>query len=186
MALLPHCNTISATVDTIHRRVGYAGGKLRLADVFDAYPGFELVEVDRARLPHGASAALIRSRGIATIAIDATQPRKRLRFSLAHEVGHAMLHAGHVREFRLAAKTRRGDEILERQANYFASELLVPMWALDRALPRRLRVGALSHSAPRPVLLALADRFDVSLSMMAIQFAAYASLRATPLGQASA
>ncbi len=182
MALLPHCTTISATVDTIHRRLRHPGGKLSLADVVSEYPGFEVVAVDRSELPPGASAALIQRGGIATLAIDPREPRKRLRFSLAHEIGHAMLHTGHVREFRLVSTKQASPAVLERQADHFAAELLVPMWALDLAVPERYRRGSVPFTPPRPLLLKLADQFDVSLTMMGIQFASYASLRATPVG----
>jgi hypothetical protein len=65
----------------------------------------------------------------------------RQRFTLAHEVGHLMLHA-------LGKKHRdtnfAGINWEEVQANRFAADLLVPVWMLDLAIqstggePRRL------------------------------------------------
>ncbi|MGB0679804.1 MAG: ImmA/IrrE family metallo-endopeptidase [Polyangiales bacterium] len=66
----------------------------------------------------------------AAIWLDAGKPRVRRRFTLAHELGHLMLHPlGE--EFRdLADPTRPTHSYREKQANRFAAELLMPSWML--------------------------------------------------------
>ncbi|GHT01930.1 hypothetical protein AGMMS50276_31110 [Synergistales bacterium] len=60
----------------------------------------------------------------------------RFRFSIAHEIGHFMLN--HRSSFILAdGKYIRGDVRLERQADVFASELLLPEASLREDLSVR-------------------------------------------------
>lgn len=57
------------------------------------------------------------------LGLSVTVPGDRFRFSLAHEIGHLVMHH------------RKGDET-ERQANRFASSLLVPKDDFLSALPK--------------------------------------------------
>ncbi len=60
----------------------------------------------------------------------AKQSTSRLRFDLAHECGHLVMHADH----------EAGDPLLEEQANHFASAFLLPRVAFLREFPRTLRL----------------------------------------------
>lgn len=78
----------------------------------------------------------------------------RTRFSLAHELGHVVLHCDELRsrlwlpfEEHSTSRVRRPELDIERQANWFAGALLVP------------RSAALRLSAE-----ALADRYGVSVA----------------------
>jgi Zn-dependent peptidase ImmA (M78 family)/transcriptional regulator with XRE-family HTH domain len=69
-----------------------------------------------------------------------TTPRRsenvfRHRFSIAHEIGHLLLH-GESAEHSVA---------IEREADEFAAAFLTPAAAMDRALPQRLDLAALDR-----------------------------------------
>lgn len=76
----------------------------------------------------GWSGALRSSERVARVFVDSQDPAVRRRFTLAHELGHLMLHPLGT-EFRdresqpLQALPRK-----EREANQFAEELLMPEW----------------------------------------------------------
>jgi Zn-dependent peptidase ImmA (M78 family)/transcriptional regulator with XRE-family HTH domain len=70
--------------------------------------------------------------------IIVTTPRQsenvyRHRFSIAHEIGHLLMH-GDSAEYSLAA---------EREADEFAAAFLTPASAMDAVLPKRLELAAL-------------------------------------------
>lgn len=69
------------------------------------------------------------SDGLAFVNADQDSPLPRRRFTAAHELGHAVLHRERMGRFRVDAKVREDaddpDE-LEREANRFAAELLMP------------------------------------------------------------
>lgn len=75
-----------------------------------------------------------RDSGLCLTVYDATRRRERVRFTLAHEIGHIVL--GHLSEFRETdggGLTREQNETLEREANAFAAELLTPLPVLRAA-----------------------------------------------------
>lgn len=59
----------------------------------------------------------ITSSGFKIIFLNNQMPNDRIRFSLAHEIGHIVMHIG---------QGQPGSEILEKQADEFASEFLMP------------------------------------------------------------
>lgn len=62
--------------------------------------------------------------GTPVVAVLAGAPGDRLRFSVAHELGHLLLHP---------TRPRQGDA--EREADEFAAELLMPLHAIGPAMP---------------------------------------------------
>src|SRR5271165_5857561 len=69
-----------------------------------------------------------------TIIINVNQPRRRKRFTLAHELGHVLIpwHRGSLYDdfSMLDADTQFDRREMEGEANRFASELLIPStWA---------------------------------------------------------
>jgi Zn-dependent peptidase ImmA (M78 family)/transcriptional regulator with XRE-family HTH domain len=66
------------------------------------------------------------------IFLNANRPADRMRFSLAHEFGHAVLHPYPY-------------ENMEKEANEFAAELLMPEQAIRSDLRRRLSIPALGQ-----------------------------------------
>ena len=88
-------------------------------------------------------------------------PLRRFRFTIAHEIGHWVCHCLEGRAHSLAPSycrpvdlTDAADRSLEREANVFAAELLMPEPAVGEAW---------SESAD---LAACASRFDVSPTAM--------------------
>lgn len=114
---------------------------------------------------HGAQGRLVRLGRQATISVSTsvTYPPRR-RFVIAHELGHLEIHR-HVNQLEACDESKISelyDLGTEREANAFASELLMPtaLWS------RRVDVQ-------RPTLelvSTLADEFQVSFLAAAIRF----------------
>jgi Zn-dependent peptidase ImmA (M78 family) len=111
--------------------------------------------------------------GVAIIGINSNHHPNRQRYTLAHELAHIHLHRPHleagvhvdqssVNSLRRDLVSAEGTDPLEREANAFAAELLMPKKLLAGALDDRM----LDLDDDR--LLALAKRFKVSL--MALQY----------------
>jgi hypothetical protein len=104
------------------------------------------------------------------------EPWKRRRFSVAHEVGHYLMHASETQEavYCRAADLRPDpaspDHLRERQANRFAAELLMPESLVAR------EVG-LYGADP----FALAERFAVSEVAMGFRLVNLDYLQALPV-----
>jgi len=108
---------------------------------------------------------------IPIIGVNALHHPNRQRFTIAHELGHYMLHRSmlsnevHVdKQFKILmrnSKSSTGKDTIEVEANRFAAELLLPEFLID---------DVLSHSAfdiddPAP-LDQLAKKFRVSKQML--------------------
>jgi Zn-dependent peptidase ImmA (M78 family) len=88
-------------------------------------PGFLVFDLES--LPRGIAAIVdIDER---SIGVSASLPQTSQRYAIAHEIGHVALE--HPRYVFCAAG--RQDDILEREADYFAREFLVPLATLRRA-----------------------------------------------------
>lgn len=84
--------------------------------------------------PLESGCSLVDKRGKWTIIYDDTETLGRIRFTIAHELGHILL--GHELEagFGHYRKISEGKPITETQADEFAARLLAPacvLWALD-------------------------------------------------------
>jgi len=104
------------------------------------------------------------------IGINESHPRTRQRFTVAHELGHALLNAHdnlHVdRSFKLRdTLSAKGVDSLEIEANAFAAELLMPQEMLVERLRKR---GGLDLDDPSAVQ-GLAREFEVSTQAMIIR-----------------
>jgi|ERR1700674_2091039 len=136
----------------------------------------------RARLsyePFGEdiSGMLARVEGGAVIGINSAHNATRQRFSIAHELGHLVLHQGRSlildkREVRVNLRDRNsasGTDMEEIEANAFAAELLMPqrfVWDLvTRAVSRSSRPTA------DQFIRETASRFQVSLQAMEYRLA---------------
>jgi hypothetical protein len=120
-------------------------------------------------LPRATGAADARAVRRGARAILAISPEAlgtpRGRFSIAHELGHLLLHADHDAIARIhgAPRTSGREFKVEREADLFASEVLVPTDlaapTCERETPSLDAVGALARS------------FDVSLTVAAKKWA---------------
>jgi len=79
---------------------------------------------------------------------------RRRRFTIAHEIGHFVLHPGRLAPERGGA-VNEAWQLQEREADQFAAELLMP--------EDLVRAAVLEHGGD---VARLADRFDVSLKAM--------------------
>lgn len=82
------------------------------------------------------SGMLVRDQGREIIAINASHNIEKQRFSIAHEIGHSLLHKGEnlivdpeVQNFKVNLRNQKsssGKDKNEIEANEFASQLLMP------------------------------------------------------------
>ena len=111
------------------------------------------------------------------ILVNADHAKARQRFTIAHELGHLLLHGyttAHAdRAFKFRdARSSEGSALEEIQANQFAAELLMPRELLlkaVRARPLDHAADAADDDAFDAWLASLARRFDVSKQAMAIR-----------------
>lgn len=89
----------------------------------EAIEAFAKIQVWDEPLPSGKRA---------TITYDEKSLHPTHRFSIAHELAHWLFdfRRGTLRPTVLCGR-RGGKAIIERRADYFAAELLVPLWILD-------------------------------------------------------
>lgn len=108
------------------------------------------------RVPSASwSGAVVSSSSDATVYVNASEAPVRQRFTLAHELGHLMLHPLGT-EYRDHEFSGGGPR--ETQANQFAAALLMPMWLVEQARRARGTNGAV-----------LCKLFDVSERAMTIR-----------------
>lgn len=115
------------------------------------------------------SGVLYRESGRVLIGVNSTHAPTRQRFTIAHEVGHLLLHKGRPvvvdRLVRVNVNLRDGTSSKEEiEANAFAAELLMPRKLIaseiDRFLKRTRRV------VPQELVDELASMFRVSPEAM--------------------
>ena len=106
--------------------------------------------------------------GRTVIGANKSHPKNRQRFTIAHELGHFLLHEGelvHLDEemgsftvdFRDEVSSR-GEDVNEKEANYFAAELLMP----EKFLRQDLRGKRLDLFDDGEELQKLARKYKVS------------------------
>jgi Zn-dependent peptidase ImmA (M78 family) len=121
------------------------------------------------------SALLVTEAGTSVIGVNKTHPRKRQRFSIAHEIGHHVMRhqfvpGEHVHVDRGSYISERGTRAAagtdpkEAEANQFAASLLMPTKLV------REHVARIGHLPLREIdVKNLATNFDVSEQAMTIR-----------------
>ena len=157
-ALLEAHGVLDAPVDVVRIAQQYAGVVFKSLDE----------EVSGALIPLNAQQY--------TILVNANQAPVRQRFTVAHELGHLILHAytsPHAdRVFRFRdAQSSQGVAAEEIQANQFASELLMPKSLLVKHLQAMdaLEFAPSDDSAFDRIILELSTIFEVSKQAMTIR-----------------
>lgn len=117
---------------------------------------------------------IIREQGITVIGVNDTHPVSRQRFTIAHEIGHLVMHSEildqvHIdKTFNYALKrdgrSKIGQDRMEIEANKFAAELLMP----SKFLKKELQSGYIDFENG---LEALAKKYEVSVQAMSIKLA---------------
>jgi Zn-dependent peptidase ImmA (M78 family) len=130
------------------------------------------VEVRYQSLDEGTSGFMIRpSQGKPTIGVNSDHHPNRQKFTIAHEIGHFVLHASvptvlvdesivHFRDDKSSTAT----DPREREANAFAAQLLMPESAVRQELNGR-PIDAFDENAVR----GLAVRFGVSTQAITLR-----------------
>jgi len=162
MALREFLETMaSRTRDALHReaeRLLEAAGVTRepvaLRDVISAL-NLSLVQTDRE--PFSCEAALAPLGDGFVVSVRGDGGERRRRFSIAHEIGHFVLHPAQARHER-GGTVNEAMRVREREADAFAAELLMPQHLVRQAA---LEEGV---DARR-----LADRFEVSVAAMSLR-----------------
>jgi Zn-dependent peptidase ImmA (M78 family) len=108
--------------------------------------------------------------GVPVIGVNSLHHPNRQRFTIAHEIGHLVMHRNMISEnvhvdkqFRVLmrdSKSSAGSEEVEVQANQFASELLIPSSMFD---PAKIIASDIDDDGP---LDELAKKFRVSKQML--------------------
>jgi Zn-dependent peptidase ImmA (M78 family) len=109
---------------------------------------------------------LFRDDELTVIGVNSLHPKMRRRFTIAHELGHCLLHKGMEtyldRSVRLNFRDERSALAVDRneiEANAFAAELLMPRPAFTRVL---LETAHRDSQSDRQFLKNLATLFEVS------------------------
>jgi Zn-dependent peptidase ImmA (M78 family) len=121
-------------------------------------------------LDRAVSGMLYRDEENVVIGVNATHPERRQRFTIAHELGHLVLHKGrplvvdHVRVNFRDANSSAATDLEEIQANAFAAAVLMPRDpVIATARPALQKVQAGGEAG---VVRDLSDGFEVSEQAM--------------------
>jgi len=133
------------------QRAGVSREPVSLRDVVSA---LNLEVVQTTREPFLSEGALQPMGDSHAIVVRGASSERRRRFTIAHEIGHFVLHPGRLAPERGGAVNEAWQE-QEREADQFAAELLMPEDLVREAVVEH------GDDASR-----LADRFDVSRQAM--------------------
>ena len=142
------------------------------------YPGDPIIDVRGDNLP-GFEGALMRvpgRKGWAVFYNDRIAAPGRINFTLAHEFGHYLLHriahpdGIHCSTDDVAGRTTEL-RVIEREADLFAADLLMPLDDFRRQIGAKdaVTIDHLSHCA---------DRYEASLIAVTLRWLAYTERRA--------
>ena len=113
------------------------------------------------------------STGKPIIVVNENHPEPRKRFTIAHELGHYILHASsplYVDDVSYSyfrnEESSQANKIQEMQANRFAAELLMPY---DKVLADAKRLNFENTDKAAEVIAELADKYHVSQQAMTIR-----------------
>ena len=114
------------------------------------------------------SGALYRDGGRVVIGVNALHPKTRQRFTIAHELGHLLLHQ--TRSIYIDQAVLRLRDVIsetgldpqEVEANAFAAELLMPREWLEKDLQGK-------EDLEDEEVVALAKRYEVSIQALTIR-----------------
>jgi Zn-dependent peptidase ImmA (M78 family) len=161
-------NKAQKAAQTILNSVGY-NIPIDIERIIQSYN----IEIRSQSLEDSMSGMLVIKNGRAVIGINQAHSKTRQRFSLAHELGHYLLHSKSTQVFvdastiffrdELAAE---GSDLVEIEANMFAAELLMP----EQVLRQMIRQQPLDAFDDRAVQR-LAAKFGVSVQALTIRLA---------------
>ena len=122
-------------------------------------------QVVEEKLDRSVSGLLYRDGDQVVIGVNSAHADRRRRFTIAHEIGHLVLHKGrplvldHVRVNFRDANSSTASDLEEIQANAFAAEILMPREPVIAGAKKLLEDRAVTEAA---VIEYLAQGFEVS------------------------
>lgn len=131
------------------------------------------IEIRREKVDDDLSGFLLRDarKPNAVIGVNASHHANRIRFTLAHELGHYLLHEGETVHFDgvrpgmtvslRSDESSKGVNDNEKEANLFAAELLMPAKFLERDL-RGMQMDLMDDQA----LAEIARKYKVSVQAL--------------------
>jgi len=132
------------------------------------------LRTEAAPLGETVSGLLVVEKGHGVIGYNATQAFVRQRFTIAHEIGHFVLHRSdtpsdlfidtHYIVYRRDELSSTGEDRREREANRFAAALLMPADLLRTEIQKQP-----FDFGDEEMLPALANKFQVSTQAMSIR-----------------
>lgn len=132
------------------------------------------VKIKPYDLGENISGVLVLDKGLGTIGYNPFESKVRQRFTIAHELGHFLLHRKHKKQGLFVDKdfkvhfrdqnSATGEDKQEQEANAFAAALLMPADLLLTKI-RELHLDLTNESTIKE----LAKLFDVSPIAMAIR-----------------
>jgi Zn-dependent peptidase ImmA (M78 family) len=123
------------------------------------------IEVVPDHLEPDVSGMLYRGQGRAIILVNKLNAPIRQRFTVAHEIGHFVLHPGDAFVDFRDTRSSTGLDRHEREANRFAADLLMPEEWVYEAF-KEVVLEAKPRASTDDSILMLAKRFDVSAEAM--------------------
>jgi predicted transcriptional regulator len=153
--------SMSASPATIHEKaeklLRAAGIDREPIDLRDVVSALNLGLVHSAHEPFSPEASLVPCGDTHAIVLRGTGDERRRRFTIAHEIGHFVLHPRRVAPERGGA-VNEAMKIQEREADRFAAELLMPEHLVRKAVQDE---GA--------DVRRLAERFEVNEQAMSVR-----------------
>lgn len=145
-------------------------------DAWEAIPVEKLAEHAGARLVYepfdgDVSGMILRDGERTVIAVNSAHSKVRQRFTIAHEIGHLILHEGRPlivdSGIQVNLRDQRSSQASSRQeieANRFAAELLMPAESVGRRAEQL--VGEVPNLSDDGLAAALAETYHVSRQSM--------------------
>lgn len=124
------------------------------------------------------SGLVVRDGNVTVIGVNRAHPPTRRRFTIAHELAHALLHEGqevhYDKDFRVdfrSATSSLGVDVKEMEANFFAASILMPR----RFLEADPIIASMDMEEAASAVKGLANRYKVSQHAMSIRLGNLAS-----------
>lgn len=163
---------IRRTVEALLGENGIESGPVPVEKIVEAQD----IEIKLDKVDDDLSGFLVHDResGRTVIGANKAHHKNRQRFTIAHELGHFFLHEGqtvHLDEkFTVNLRSpefSKGEDVEEREANYFAAELLLPAAFLKADLEGK-NVDLIGDGV---FLVKLARKYQVSVQALTFRLA---------------
>jgi len=157
-------NEIIALVTFIHNKIGFRDPPFSLLDFCNAFPNYEL---QPAELPAGFNGEILAKGGYRIIRYRSGSKPNTNRFAIGHEIGHGFLHEDQEFQCKVSATfsvfKKPAGSAREWEADFFSSELLIPMPTLNRMVGD---LSSISKEERKKEAATKADIFGVTTASM--------------------